>query len=84
MKKLKHSTSESQRRKIIRGTWNILNKYCKDTCDSPFKNIGSNIEWGLLELISFNFASSFKEKYQAEALLQQQNEIGSCLSLDLS
>jgi hypothetical protein len=48
MKKLKHSTSESQRRKIIRGTWNIVIKYCHDICDVPFKNIGTNIEWGLL------------------------------------
>ena len=60
MRKLKHSTSESQRRKIIRGTWNILIKYCTDICDSPFKNIGTNIEWGLLELVNFNFNTSFK------------------------
>lgn len=84
MKKLKHSTSESQRRKIIRGTWNIVMKYCHDICDVPFKNIGTNIEWGLLELVNFNFSSTNKEKYQAEALLQQPHEIGSCLSLDLS
>lgn len=70
MKQLQHNTSASQRRKIIRGAWNILNKYCKDYGCLIFRNIGTRIEWGLLELINFDFNCSPREKYNAERLLR--------------
>ena len=43
LKKLQYNTSVSQRRKIIRGTWNILVKYCKDINSQIFSNIGTSI-----------------------------------------
>jgi hypothetical protein len=43
LKKLQHNTSVSQRRKIIRGAWNILVKYCKDVNSQIFSNIGTSI-----------------------------------------
>jgi hypothetical protein len=43
LKQLQYNTSVSQRRKIIRGTWNILAKYCKDMNYQIFANIGTNI-----------------------------------------
>jgi hypothetical protein len=69
MKKLQHNTSVSQRRKIIRGAWNILAKYSKDMNYQIFANIGTNIEWGLLELINFDFTVSPKDKFFVEELL---------------
>lgn len=65
LKKLPHNPSVSQRRKIIRGVWNILVKYCKDMNYQIFANIGTNIEWGLLELLNFDFNVSPRERYQA-------------------
>lgn len=43
LKKLQHNTSASQRRKIIRGSWNILAKYSKDFNYHIFANIGTSI-----------------------------------------
>lgn len=40
-------------------------KYYKDINYFIFTNIGTKIEWGLLELINFNFNFSFKEKNNA-------------------
>jgi hypothetical protein len=65
MRQLQHHPSISQRRKIIRGTWNILIKYVKDSNYLIFNRIGTKIEWGLLELLNFNFDPSPREKYQA-------------------
>jgi hypothetical protein len=77
MKKLQHNSSVSQRRKIIRGAWNILAKYCKDMNYQIFANIGTKVEWGLLELINFDFAISPRDKYLVEELLQENNEAAS-------
>lgn len=74
MKKLQHNTSVSQRRKIIRGAWNILAKYCKDMNYQIFAKVGANIEWGLLELINFDFTITPKDKYYAEELLLENRE----------
>lgn len=74
LKKLQYNTSVSQRRKIIRGSWNILAKYCKDMNYQIFANIGISIEWGLLELLNFDFHVSPKEKFFAEELLQGLQE----------
>ena len=71
MRRLQCSPSSSQRRKIIRGAWNILIKYVKDNNYKIFNHIGTKIEWGLLELINFNFHTTFKEKYQAECVLNK-------------
>jgi hypothetical protein len=71
---LQYNTSESQRRKIIRGSWNILAKYCKDTNHQIFANIGTSIEWGLLELLNFDFSVSPRERFFAEELLQTVQE----------
>lgn len=60
LKKLQYNTSVSQRRKIIRGCWNILAKYCKDYNYQIFANVGTSIEWGLLELLNFDFHISPK------------------------
>jgi len=43
MKKLQYNLNETQRRKIIRGTWNIFIKYCKDRNYHIFNNIGPQI-----------------------------------------
>jgi hypothetical protein len=72
MKKIHHYPSASQRRKIIRGTWNIVVKYVRDNGYHIFNHIGTEIEWGLLELVNFNFRPSFKEKYGAESRLQRR------------
>ena len=72
MKRIHHYTSTSQRKKIIRGTWNILVKYVKDNGYHIFNYIGSDIEWGLLELVNFNFRPSNKEKYMAESRLKKK------------
>lgn len=70
LRKLQYNTSVSQRRKIIRGSWNILTKYCKDMNYQIFANIGTNIEWGLLELLNFDFRITPKERFLVEELLQ--------------
>jgi hypothetical protein len=74
LKKLQYNTSVSQRRKIIRGSWNILAKYCKDMNYQIFANIGTSVEWGLLELLNFDFRISPREKFYAEELLQDSQE----------
>ena len=85
MRHLHHSTSSSQRRKIIRGTWNIVVKYAKDNNYLIFNHIGTKIEWGLLELINFNFRPSFKEKFHAENMISKKYEpVSSENSLQLS
>lgn len=72
LRRMQYTPSVSQRRKIIRGAWNILAKYCKDMNYQIFANIGSSIEWGLLELINFDFSVSNREKFRAEGLLLEQ------------
>lgn len=81
MKHLQYHTSESQRKKIVRGTWNILMKYWKDQNYFVFTNIGTKIEWGLLELINFNFRFTNREKYQAELLLNTKKDQDEVVSL---
>jgi len=71
MKRIHHYPSASQRRKIIRGTWNIAVKYVKDSGYQIFNHIGTDIEWGLLELLNFSFRPTYKEKYTAESRLQR-------------
>lgn len=81
MKHLQYNTSESQRKKIVRGTWNILMKYWKDQNYFIFTNIGTKIEWGLLELINFNFRFTNKEKYHAELVLNSNKDREDIVSL---
>ncbi len=60
MKNLQCHITSQQNNKVMKGTWNILMKYWKDMGYKCYSDIGNKIQWGLLELINFDFTITAK------------------------
>jgi hypothetical protein len=65
LKLISSPLTKKQNQVIIKGTWNILIKYWKDNGQMLYK-VNEKVEWGLLELIEFQFTIGKKERFDAE------------------